>query len=54
MIDNLSKIVINNGGSITPLLIPSRLTDGTGLCNVSIFIDDNGEIKTHPSFHIIS
>ena len=44
MINNLSKIVINNGGSITPLLIPSTLTDGTGLCNVSVFIDDNGEI----------
>lgn len=44
MIDNLSKIVINNGGSITPLLIPSKLTDGTGLCNVSVFIDDNGDI----------
>ena len=44
MINNLSKIVINNGGSITPLLIPSTLTDGTGLCNVSVFIDGNGEI----------
>jgi hypothetical protein len=44
MIDNLSKIVINNGGSITPLLIPSKLTDGTGLCNVSVFVDNNGEI----------
>ena len=44
MIKNLSKIVINNGGDITPLIIPSDLTDGTGLCNVSIFIDDNGDI----------
>jgi len=44
MIDNLAKLVINNGGIITPLLIPSELTDGTGLCNVSIFIDDNGDI----------
>ena len=44
MIKNLSKIVINNGGDITPLIIPSELTDGTGLCNVSIFIDDNGDI----------
>ena len=44
MISNLSKIVINNGGSITPLIIPSKVTDGTGLCNVSIFIDNNGEV----------
>ena len=44
MINNLAKLVINNGGSITPLLIPSELTDGTGLCNVSIFIDDNNDI----------
>ena len=44
MINNLAKLVINNGGSISPLLIPSELTDGTGLCNVSIFIDDNGDI----------
>ena len=44
MIKNLSKIVINKGGSITPLIIPSELTDGTGLCNVSIFIDDNGDV----------
>ena len=44
MIKNLSKIVINNGGDITPLIIPSELTDGTGLCNVSIFIEDNGDV----------
>ena len=44
MIRNLSKIVINNGGDITPLIIPSELTDGTGLCNVSIFIEDNGDV----------
>ena len=44
MIDNLSKIVLNNGGFITPLLIPGELTDGTGLCNVSVFIDTNGDI----------
>ena len=44
MINNLAKIVINNGGSITPLLIPGHETDGTGLCNVCVYIDDNGEI----------
>jgi hypothetical protein len=44
MIDNLAKIVIDNGGSISPLIIPGNLTDGTGLCNVSVFIDDNDDI----------
>ena len=44
MINNLAKIVLDNGGTITPLIIPSELTNGTGLCNVSVFIDDNGDI----------
>jgi len=44
MIDNLAKIVIDNGGTISPLIIPGELTDGTGLCNVSVFIDDNDDI----------
>jgi hypothetical protein len=44
MISNLAKIVLNNGGAITPLIIPNELTGGTGLCNVSVFIDDNGDI----------
>ena len=44
MIDNLAKIVLDNGGSIAPLIIPGHLTDGTGLCNVSVFIDKNGDI----------
>ena len=39
MLDNISQIAINNGGSLTPLIIPSKLTDGTGLCNVSLFMD---------------
>tara|TARA_B110000459_G_C16578857_1_gene480228 strand:- start:37 stop:1083 length:1047 start_codon:yes stop_codon:yes gene_type:complete len=43
MIRNLAKIVINNGGSISPLIIPAELTSGTGLCNVSLF-EDKGEI----------
>ena len=37
--NNLVKQVIQNGGSITPLIIPSDLTNGTGLMNPSIFID---------------
>ncbi|MCP4484362.1 MAG: hypothetical protein GY823_07380 [Flavobacteriaceae bacterium] len=44
MEDNLAKLVIDNGGSIAPLIIPGELTDGTGLCNVSVFIDDNDDI----------
>jgi len=30
MLDNISQIAIHNGGSLTPLIIPSELTDGTG------------------------
>jgi hypothetical protein len=43
MIDNLGKLVIENGGSIDPLLIPSEDSQGLGVCNPSIFID-NGKI----------
>ena len=44
MITNLAKLVMENGGDISPLIIPSELTDGTGLCNPSIFIDSKGDI----------
>ena len=44
MIDNLAKLALNNGGSITPLIIPGELIDGTGLCNVSLFQEKNGDI----------
>jgi hypothetical protein len=44
MVNNLAKLAIENGGSITPILIPSELTGGTGLCNPSINIID-GELK---------
>ena len=44
MIDNLAKLAINSGGSITPLIIPGELIDGTGLCNVSLFKEENGDI----------
>ena len=47
MIDNLAKLVVDNGGTISPLIIPGELTDGTGLCNVSVFIDDNDDIITN-------
>ena len=44
MINNLAKLVINNGGMIKPLILPEAEGRGMGLCNVSIFLDDNGEI----------
>ena len=44
MLNNLSKFVINNGGSITPLLLSEEQGRGMGLCNVSIYLDDNGDI----------
>jgi hypothetical protein len=40
---NFVKFALENGGTIKPLLIPSEHTNGTGLCNPSVFID-NGKI----------
>lgn len=42
--ENFVKKVLDNGGNIVPLLIDSSLTNGTGLFNPSIFIDDSGDI----------
>ena len=39
--DNLAKIAIQNSGNIYPLIIPSKLTNGTGLMNPSILEYDN-------------
>lgn len=39
----LAKFALERGGSIHPLIIPSELTNGTGLMNPSILID-NGKI----------
>lgn len=39
----LVKHVVNSGGSIHPLIIPSDLTKGTGLMNPSIY-NDNGKL----------
>lgn len=39
MVNNFVKQVIENGGSIHPLLLPSTETNGTGIMNPSIFID---------------
>lgn len=36
---HLAKIALDNGGSIHPLIIPSNLTNGTGLMNPSIYLD---------------
>jgi hypothetical protein len=44
MINNLAKLSLKAGGKISPSIIPGELTDGTGLCNSSIFIDTNGDI----------
>lgn len=41
--NNLVKYIINNGGTIKPLIIPSELTGGTGLMNPSIY-NDNGKL----------
>lgn len=44
MIRNLAKLSIENGGQISPSLIPGELIDGTGLCNSSVYIEENGDI----------
>jgi len=44
MIDNLVKLVLDKGGSISHLKIPPVDSGGTGLCNPSIFIDKDGTI----------
>jgi len=43
MMANLVKSVIDNGGSIHPLIISAELTNGTGLMNPSIF-NDRGKL----------
>ena len=42
MYENLAKTIINDyNGIIKPLLIPSSLSNGTGICNPSIFVEGN-------------
>ena len=36
---NFVKRVLAEGGTIKPLIIPSELTNGTGLCNPSVYVD---------------
>jgi hypothetical protein len=45
--NNLAKLALDNGGAIRPLIIPAALTEGTGLMNPSMFIDDDGKIKVN-------
>jgi hypothetical protein len=41
---NLVQQAVQQGGKLTPLIISSEVTGGTGLMNPSIFIDDDGDI----------
>jgi len=45
--NNLAKLALDNGGAIRPLIIPAHLTEGTGLMNPSMFIDEDGKIKVN-------
>ena len=44
MINNLAKIALERGGTLTPLKIPSKETKGTGLCNPSLYLDKDGTL----------
>jgi hypothetical protein len=41
---NLVQKSVQNGGKLRPLIIPAEVTNGTGLMNPSIFIDEDGDI----------
>jgi hypothetical protein len=41
---NMVQRAVSNGGKLAPLVIPKGLTNGTGLMNPSIFIDNDGDI----------
>jgi len=41
---NLVQKVTSRGGKLKPLIIPSSITNGTGLMNPSLFLDDDGDI----------
>tara|TARA_A100000164_G_C21876381_1_gene757802 strand:+ start:175 stop:1251 length:1077 start_codon:yes stop_codon:yes gene_type:complete len=44
MLNNLTKLSKQHGGDLIPLIIPSELTNGDGLCNVSVFVEKNGDV----------
>ena len=51
---NFVKLALENGGAIKPLIIPAEHTNGTGLCNPSVFVDD-GKILVnvrHTQYHL--
>jgi hypothetical protein len=39
-VNNFTKLALDSGGSLHPLLVPSELTGGTGLMNPSVFVRD--------------
>lgn len=41
---NLVQKSVQQGGKLRPLIIPATVTNGTGLMNPSIFIDDDGDL----------
>lgn len=41
---NLVQKSVQQGGKLKPLIIPAEVTNGTGLMNPSIFIDDDGDV----------
>lgn len=41
---NLVQNSVEHGGKLKPLIIPANLTNGMGVMNPSIFIDDDGDI----------
>ena len=42
--DNFVPKVLSNGGFIRPLIVPSNMTNGTGLFNPSIYVDHDGQL----------
>lgn len=43
ILHNLVSIFLDNGGIIKPIYIDSKYTNGTGLCNVSIYYNENSK-----------
>ena len=39
--NNIVKDILNNGGTITPIYIPNKHSNGTGLCNASILFSED-------------
>jgi hypothetical protein len=41
---NLVQKSVQKGGKLRPLIIPAEITNGTGLMNPSVFLDDDGDL----------